>query len=686
MQKRGIQIIISCIILMTIHMSCNHQPKNSSQQATKNDTFQYFVEQFADIKILRYKVPGFDSLDLQQKKLAYYLSEASRCGRDILYDQFYEHNLEIRRTLEAIYKGYEGDRNTQQFNQFMTYLKRVWFSNGIHHHYSSDKILPEFDPDYFNHLISNTPDSLFSIPQNEPLSEFTERLKPLIFDPAIASKKVNKNPDKDLLKASAINFYKNVTEEEATNFYKEQKDPNDETPVEYGHNTQLVKRGGKLTENVWKADGMYGEAIEQIIYWLKKAKEVAVREQQEKALQLLIEFYQTGNLETWDQFNIAWVKDTLSNIDFINGFIEVYNDPLNLKGTWEALVEMTDSEATERMHTLSNHAQWFEKHSPVADRFKKEDVKGITGKVINVVQLGGDVYPYSPIGINLPNSGWIRQKHGSKSVTLDNIVNAHHQSSLESGMLEEFAYSDKEISLAHQYGLQAHNLHVDMHEVLGHGSGKYLEGVSADSLKNYHSTIEEARADLFALYYLMDPKLIDLGLMPHMDVAKAGYNSFVRNGFITQLTRIEPGKDLEEAHMRNRQLICQWVYEKGQSEQVITKEINNNKTYFVINNYPKLRDLFGELLAEVQRIKSEGDYQAAHQLIQNYGVKINDTLHREVLSRYKKLELAPYTGFLNPILEPVTKNGQIKDVKIKYEDSFAEQMMYYSTHYSFLTY
>ncbi|MFW6221996.1 MAG: dipeptidyl-peptidase 3 family protein [Bacteroidota bacterium] len=670
-------------IMIISAMGCKQQDQ-STKTNKENEPFNYFIEQFADIKVLRYKVNGFDALSLRQKKLAYYLSQAALCGRDILYDQFYKHNLAIRRTLEAIYKGYSGDRKSDEFKKFMIYLKRIWFSNGIHHHYSTDKILPEFSQEYFKHLIDNSKDASFPLTEGESLNELTERLTPIIFDPEIASKRVNRNPETGLLKNSATNFYKDITADEALSYYEKQKDPNDTTPVEFGHNNQTIKKDGKIIEKVWRIEGMYSKAIENIVSWLKLAENVAENEQQKTTIQHLIDFYQHGNLETWDQFNVAWVKDTNSVIDFINGFVEVYNDPVNLKGTWESVVEMIDKQATERMKKLSRNAQWFEDHSPIETRFKKQKVTGITGNVVNVVQLGGDVYPYSPIGINLPNSDWIRNQHGSKSVTLNNIMQAHHNASLESGMLQEFAYSEEEVNLAKQYGLLAHNLHVDMHEVLGHGSGKMLPGISSTDLKNYHSTIEETRADLFALYYLMDDKLTDLGLIPHKDVAKAGYNAYIRNGFITQLTRISLGNDLEEAHMRNRQLICKWVFEKGQPDSVITREQKNGKTYFVINDHQKLRALFAELLSKIQRIKSEGDLQSAKELIETYGVKINDTLHKEVITRYKKLNLAPYTGFINPVLVPETKNGDIIDVTIQYQNDFVEQMMNYSTNYSFL--
>jgi dipeptidyl-peptidase-3 len=679
---KNLLIILTGLTIMGL-TNCDNQ-KQTAHSNSDNDTFNYFVEQFADIKILRYQVPGFNNLSLKEKKLAYFLSEAALCGRDILYDQFYQHNLAVRNTLESIYKGYQGNRDTKEFKQFETYLKRVWFSNGIHHHYSTDKFFPEFSKAYFKELVNNTKNQEFPLQSGETLNDFFNRLIPIMFDPKIASKRVNKDPEKGLLTGSATNFYENVTAKEAMAYYEKQKAPNDSTPIEYGHNTKLLKKDGELKEKTWKTGGMYSPAIEKIVSWLQKAENVAATEQQEEVIQNLISFYQTGDLEQWDKFNISWVNDTNTPVDFINGFVEVYNDPLNLKGTWESVVEIIDKNATKRMKTLSRNAQWFENHSPVADQFKKENVTGVTGKVINVVQLGGDVYPYSPIGINLPNSDWIRKNHGSKSVTLNNIINSHYKGSMESGMLEEFAYSEEEIKLSKEHGLKAHNLHVDMHEVLGHGSGQLLPDVTSHDLKNFHSTIEEARADLFAMYFIMDDKLIELGLMPNKDVAKAAYNAYIRSGLMTQLTRIEKGKNLEEAHMRNRQLISKWVYENGLSDSVITKENKNGKTYFVVHDHQKLRELFGELLAKVQRIKSEGNYQAAKQLIEKYGIEVDEALHKEVLARYEALDLAPYTGFINPELKPVKQNGEIVDVEIEYPQNYTKQMLRYSKDYSFL--
>jgi len=679
-----IYLSILIFLIMTL-FSCKNGIQSNATGEEKKDTFNYVVDQFADIQVLRYRVPDFESLTLQQKKLAYYLSQAALCGRDILYDQFYKYNLLIRQTLEGIYKGYNGEREAEEFKEFVVYLKRVWFSNGIHHHYSTDKIMPGFTKAYFKMLMENT--KAHELPlDGKDVHSLYEKLAPVIFDPEVASKRVNSDPQKGLIKGSACNFYTdNLTQQEVEAFYEARKDPDDKNPVEYGHNSKLVKENDSIYEKVWKKGGMYSDAIEEIIGWLEKAAEVAENETQKAVIELLISFYQTGDLKQWDAYNMKWVTDTISGVDFINGFIEVYNDPLGMRGTWEALVNFRDEKATGRMKKLANNAQWFENHSPVNDAFKKENVSGVTGKVINVVQLGGDVYPYSPIGINLPNSDWIRSRHGSKSVTLNNIMQAHYMSSLESGMLEEFAYSDEEIALSKAHGLLAHTLHVDMHELLGHGSGQMMEGVSADDLKNYHSTIEEARADLFALYYAMDEKLVSLGLMPSLDVGRAEYNSYIRGGLLVQLTRIKPGNDLEEAHMRNRQIIAKWAYEKGKSGNVIEQKKKNGKTYFVVNDHEKLRSLFGELLEEVQRIKSEGDFDAAKALVEGYGVKVDTSLHNEALKRYKKLNLTPYTGFINPVLVPQEEAGTITDVKLHHPDNYVDQMLKYAEAYSFLT-
>lgn len=649
-----------------------------------SESFIYQTEQFADIKILRYQVPGFEELSLQQKELIYYLAEAARCGRDILFDQNNKHNLSIRRTLEAIVKSYDGDKECDQFKAFMVYTKRVWFSNGIHHHYSMDKFLPEFDEEYFGELLANTNPDLLPLQKGEDIVDLMTRLLPVIFEADVDAKRVVLNPDLDLIADSANNYYEGVSQQEVEDFYANADKGDVERPLSIGLNSKLIKENGQLEEKVWKLGGMYTDAIEKIVYWLEKALPVADSKLQKESLIKLIDFYRTGDLKTFDEYSILWVKDLDAHVDVVNGFIEVYGDALAFKASWESVVNFKDIEATKRTEIISNHAQWFEDHSPVDQRFKKDEVKGVSAKVITVAMLGGDCHPATPIGINLPNAEWIRKEHGSKSVTIDNITNAYHQASLSSGMLDEFAYSPEEISRAKEHGHLGGNLHTDLHECLGHGSGQLLPGIGMDALKNYHSTLEEARADLFALYYMMDEKMVEIGLMPNLEVAKAEYDTYIRNGLLTQLTRIELGKDIEESHMRNRQLIAKWVFEKGASQKIIERKQKDEKTYFVVNDYLKLRNLFGELLAEVQRIKSEGDFEAGKAMVENYGVKVNEEIHKEVLVRFQKLNLAAYAGFINPDYEPVFKDGKIVDVEITYPMDFAEQMLLYSEKYSFL--
>jgi dipeptidyl-peptidase III len=657
--------------------------KENVTMKNKNDDFYRVIDQFADIRILRYEIPGFEELSLNQKQLLYYLSEAALCGRDILFDQQYKHNLLIISTLEAIYEGYAGDRNSTEFEAFVVYLKRVWFASGIHHHYSTDKFIPNFNETYFKTLLTNTPASKLEF-TGLSIDSLYNKLTPIIFNAEIDAKRVNLDVTKGLVSGSANNFYDGVTDEEAEYFYAEQKKLNNNKPLEYGLNSRLIKVNGQLKEEVYKIDGRYGAAIEKIVYWLDKAKVVAENEHQKLVIESLIKYYKFGDLQDWMDYNIEWVQDTMSHIDFINGFIEVYGDATARKATWESVVNFRDEEATKRATILSKNAQWFEDNSPVDQRFKKEKVQGISAKVITVVQLGGDCFPHSPIGINLPNSDFVRKEYGSKSVTLSNIINSQFQTSLNDGMLEEFAYSAQEVELAKKYGVLALDLHVDMHECLGHGSGQMLPGITSEHLKNHHSTIEETRADLFALYYVMDEKLINFGLVPNFDVAKAEYNSYIKAGLMTQLTRVELGKDLEESHMRNRQLIAKWVYEKGKPDNVIERKQKEGKTYFVVNDHVKLRQLFGDLLAEVQRIKSEGDYGDAKNLVENYGVKIEYDLHKEVLERYKKLNVAPFAGFINPVLKPILRNHEIIDVTVEYPDNYFEQMMHYSKNYGFL--
>ncbi len=646
-------------------------------------SFDYLIEQFADLKIMKYQVTGFEKLSLKQKELIYYLSEAALCGRDIIFDQNYKHNLLIRKTLEHIYKYYSGDRNCDDFNRFVVYLKRVWFSNGIHHHYSMDKFFPEISKEYFAELLSHSQPDDLPYQDNETKEQFIERVSEIIFNPDIAPKRVSLDSSEDLVLNSACNYYEGVSGKEAEMFYDKIKDKNDPHPVSYGLNSRLVKVDGEIKEEVYRVGGRYSEAIENIVKWLEKAAGVAENDLQKKVMQTLIEYYKTGDLKKFDEYSIAWLEDTDSLIDFTNGFIEVYGDPLGIKASWEAVVNFRDLEANHRAEAIAGNAQWFEDHSPVDSRFKKKKVKGVTAKVITVAQLGGDCYPATPIGINLPNADWIRAEYGSKSVTMENITYSYHKVSEGSGFLEEFCSSQEEINLAKKFGFTGSNLHTDLHECLGHGSGLLLPGTNPDALKNYASTLEEARADLFALYYIMDEKLIEIGVMPEMDVAKAEYNSYIRNGLITQLTRIEPGKDIEESHMRNRQLIAKWCFEKGKQDNVIEMFRQNNKTYCRINDYKKLRNLFGELLAEVQRIKSEGDYDAGKKLVEEYGVRVDFELNKEVKKRFDKLRIAPYGGFANPVYTPVTENGKIVNINVSYTDDYAGQMIYYSDNYSF---
>ncbi|WP_282014603.1 dipeptidyl-peptidase 3 family protein [Marinifilum flexuosum] len=647
-----------------------------------SDTFKYQTEQFADVKILRYQVPGFGDLSLQQKKLIYFLAEAARCGRDILFDQNNKYNLRIRRTLEAIVKSFDGDRESEDFKNFLVFTKRVWFSNGIHHHYSMDKFLPDFDEEYFGDLLANTNPDLLPLGEKEEIIDLMNQLVPVIFEENTEAKRVVLNPDLDLIADSANNYYEGVTQKEVEEFYSNADKGDAERPLSIGLNSKLTKENGQLIEKIWKIGGMYSSAIEKVVFWLEKAIEVADSDLQKESLIKLVDFYRTGDLKTFDEYSILWVKDLDAHVDVVNGFIEVYGDALAFKASWESVVNFKDIEATKRTEIISNNAQWFEDNSPVDERFKKDEVKGVSAKVITVAMLGGDCHPATPIGINLPNAEWIRKEHGSKSVTIDNITNAYHQSSLKSGMLEEFAYSDEEVARAKEHGYLGGNLHTDLHECLGHGSGQLLPGVGMDALKNYHSTLEEARADLFALYYMMDPKMVEIGLMPSLDVAKAEYDGYIRNGLLTQLTRIELGKDIEESHMRNRQLIAKWVYERRES--AIEQVKKEDKTFFVVKDYEKLRGLFGELLAEVQRIKSEGDLEAGKALVENYGVKVDEELHKEVKERFEKLNLAAYAGFINPDYHPVIENEEIVDIEISYPVDFMEQMLEYSEKYSFL--
>lgn len=660
--------------------------------AQENNNFNYHVDRFADIEVLRYQVPGFEKLSLQQKKYIYYLSQAAVAGRDILFDQNNQYNLAIRKTLETIYVNYEGKRNGNDFKEFEIYLKRIWFSNGIHHHYSMDKFLPNFSQEFVINMFDSLPESIKNnIESNLQQFGFEKQTHPfrelvnIMFDPNTNTKRVNQAEGEDLIQTSANNYYvrnNNLTQKEVEDFYNAKKNPDDKTPISYGLNSRLIKNeNNKLEEEVWKIGGKYSKNIEKIVFWLEKAKTVAENENQQKIISLLIDFYTNGNLKTFDEYSIEWVKDNSSHIDFINGFIETYGDPLGIKASWESIVNFKNIEASNRTEIISKNAQWFENNSPVDSQFKKKEVKGVSAKVITVAMLGGDCYPTTPIGINLPNANWIREVHGSKSVTIDNITDAYDKAAQNSGFAKEFMYSQEEIDRKKKYGKLGDDLHTDLHECLGHGSGQLLPGVSQDALKAYGATIEEARADLFALYYLADEKLIEIGLFPDAEAYKSEYYGYMMNGLLTQAIRIELGKDIEESHMRNRALIANWVLEKGYEFGGKPVELvkENGKTFVKVNDYENLRLLFGGLLEEVQRIKSEGDYEAAKKLVEDYGVKINKELHAEVLERYKKLNLAPYKGFINPVYTPIfNENNEIIDISIDYSEGYAEQMLRYS--------
>ena len=650
----------------------------------KNDSFQYVVDQFADLQILRYKVAGFDELSLEQKILVYYLSEAALEGRDILFDQNGKYNLRIRKLLEAVYTHFKGDRSTAEFKAFEVYLKRVWFSNGIHHHYACDKFVPGFSEGYLREIMAGMDGSLLPLKEGETVEGLCTELFPVIFNPSVMPKRVNQADGEDLVVTSAANYYDGVTQQEAEAFYADQKEKGSATePVMYGMNSRLVKEDGVLKEQVWKLGGMYSSAIEKIVGWLRKAQVVAENGEQFEVISLLIEFYETGDLQLFDRYSIAWLKDTRSRVDFVNGFIESYGDPLGLKASWESIVNFKDLEATHRTETISDNAQWFEDHSPVDARFKKEKVKGVSAKVITAAMLGGDLYPSTAIGINLPNSNWIRSVHGSKSVTIGNLTSAYNQAARDNGFRDEFVYSKEELDLLDNYADVTDDLHTDLHECLGHGSGKLLPGVDPDALKAYGSTIEEARADLFGLYYLPDEKMVELKLTPDGEAYKAAYYSYMMNGLMTQLVRIEPGCNVEEAHMRNRQLIARWALRHGEADGVVEMVKKDEKTFVRINDYAKLRNLFGQLLAEIQRIKSEGDFDAARALVEEYAVRVDPSLHAEVLERYSRLHLAPYKGFVNPVYTPVyDSNGHITNVTVAYTEGYTEQMLRYSKNYS----
>jgi len=653
----------------------------------QTSNFNYNVDRFADIEVLRYQVPGFNDLSLQQKQLVYYLTEAALNGRDILFDQNGKFNLMVRQALEAIYVNYQGDRNDKDFQGLVKYLKQVWFGNGIHHHYGMDKFTPEFSQAFFDKQFKALPlGTLAEVREDIHKDAVLMVLDRVIFDPNYMAKKVNQADGEDLIKTSATNLYEGVTQQEVEDYYNALKDTTDATPISWGLNTKVVKRNGKVVELPYKVGGLYSKAIEKIVYWLEKAATVAENDDQRAYINELIKFYKTGDLKTFDNYSILWAQETTSDVDFINGFIESYGDPLGMTGSWEAMVNFRNKDASHRTHLISENAQYFESNSPVDNRFKKKNVKGVSAKVITAAILAGDSYPSTPIGINLPNSNWIRAMHGSKSVTLENITDAYDEVASGNGFNEEFAYSDVEVQLMKKYLTLADKLHTDLHECLGHASGQLLPGVDQDALKAYGSTLEEGRADLFALYYLADPKLIELGIFKDKDTYKAEYYKYIMNGLMTQLTRIEPGKDIEESHMRNRKFISEWCYEHGKADNVIEYVKRNGKTYVKVNDYEKLRNLFGQLLAEVQRIKSDGDYEAGRQLVETYGVKVDPAIHKEVLARYEGLNIAPYKGFVNPIYTPVTDaNGNITDVTISYDENYVDQMLRYGRDYSPLT-
>lgn len=650
--------------------------------------FSYIVDQFADLQILRYQVPGFANLSLRQKQLLYHLSEAALMGRDILFDQNGRYNLVIRRTLEAVYLYGKVDESSADYQAFEVYLKRVWFANGIHHHYGEDKFIPGFSEAFFDAAVRSVDTSLLPLKAGETVDALLARLKPVIFDPSVMPKRTVQSGDTDWIQASANNYYgEDITQAEVEAFYGKMKAEGDSRcPLSYGLNSRLEKENGQLVERVWKVGGLYSEAIERIVVELEKATAFAENEKQRQIIATLIDYYRTGDLRTFDAYSILWVEDTDSQVDFVNGFIETYGDALGLKASWESTVNFRNEEATRRTQIISENAQWFEDHSPVDKRFKKERVKGVSAKVITVTMLGGDCYPSTPIGINLPNADWIRRDHGSKSVTIENIMEAYDKASQGSGFSDEFVWSDEERNCIKTYGFLTDMLHTDLHECLGHGSGQLLPGTDPDALKAYASTLEEARADLFGLYYLADPKMQELGLVPDGEAFKAEYYKYMMNGLLTQLVRIEEGKDVEEAHMRNRQLIARWVFEQGATDKVVELKKREGKTFVVIHDYQQLRVLFGKLLAEVQRIKSEGDYEAGRSLVENYGVKIDPVLHHEIRERYVRLHLSPYKGFVNPVMREVKDNsGHVTDITLDYTEGYAEQMLRYSRDYSYLS-
>ena len=669
---KGFLKMTALTALTAAAVSCGN---NAGSQQDKD--FKYLIDEFADLKIMRYQIPGWDDLTLQQKEYVYHLGEAAKYGRDILWDQHCKANLPIRHAIENILENYQGDRDSKDFQDFTVYAKRVFFSNGIHHHYAEDKFFPDCPREYLASLMSAV-----GIDEAE-----ASGLLEIIYNPDIYPQRKSNSSDGDIVALSAVNFYENVTRDEVEKYYHELQDPNDPEPVSYGLNTKVVKGSdGVVREEAWKIGGIYSAALEKIVAELEKAAAVAENDLQKQYIATLVEYYRTGDLRLWDKYNIEWVQDTLGTVDFVNGFVEDYNDPLGRKGSWEGLVNIKDHEASERTEILSENAQWFEDNSPVDPRFKKETVKGITAKVINATTLSGDCYPSTPIGINLPNADWIRKEHGSKSVTIANITHAYDYAAQESpkSTLNEFAWDEAEIAAAKKYLSLTDEIHTDLHECLGHGSGQILPGVSPNALKEYSSTLEETRADLFGLYYIADPKLVELGILPDMEAYKAQYANYIRNGMMVQFSRVELGRKNTEAHMQNRKLIAEWCYEQGKADNVIEKKVRDGKTYFVVNDYEALRGLFGKLLAEIQRIKSEGDYKAGKALVETYAVNIDPALHKEVKERYDALGLKPYGGFVNPEIVPVTKGGKVVDYRVEYPDDYLGQMLEYGRKYATL--
>ena len=676
---------------MILLASCTPKAEQKSDNLVTEDTTNCVIDRFADIEIMQYAVPNWNELSLQQKTLIYYLSEAALCGRDIIFDQHCEYNLEIKSTLNNIIHSYNGDKDGESWEKFIVYAKRFWFSNGIHHHYSEEKFFPEVNKEYFLSLLEHSSTEHFPLSEGESFEQFKSRITYIIFNPNIAPLRCanNAQPGKDLVTSSSVTFYEGATQNEVEQYYLnlKQRDKNLDTSrlISFGLNSKVSKdKKGKVVEQVYKIDGLYAPAIEKIVYWLEKAAGVAENAIQKEHIEKLISYYRTGDLKTWDEYNVLWVKDIDSPIDYINGFIEVYTDPLKQKATWEAMVNIRDEESSKRTELIAQNAQWFENHSPIEDRFKKKEVKGVSAKVVNALQLGGDCYPTTPIGVNLPNADWIRREHGSKSVTIQNIMYAYAQARQESGYADEFYYSDHEIKLQEQYGFLTDNLQVDLHECLGHGSGQLLPNVDDGSLKEYSSTIEETRADLFSLYFIADQKMVELGILPHEEAFHACYYKQMINGMMLQLNRIELGSDISQSHMQNRAIIANWCYEAGLQDNVMEKITRGDKTFLIIHDYEKLRALIGTLLNKVQHIKSTGNYAAAKELVEKYGVKINKKLHKEVKERYALLDIAPYGGFVNPFYVPVMKDGQITDINIEYPVDYMLQMMQYDQKYNFL--